>query len=63
MGPRPVFGHGPHRYFFQVIGLGQEVDQSSLTEAVTREELGREIQGKVVGWGTWIGVYERKWES
>ena len=63
MGPRPVLGHGPHRYFFQVIGLGQELDQFSLSEAVTKEELSREIQGKVVGWGTWIGVYERRWES
>ncbi len=59
MGPKPVIGHGPHRYFFQVIGLGEKLDRKSLTEEVTKEELGHRIEGKVIGWGTWIGVYER----
>ena len=60
IGPRPVLGHGPHRYFFQVIGLGKKLDQSKLSAAPTKEELAREIQDKIVGWGSWIGVYERK---
>ena len=60
IGPRPVLGHGPHRYFFQVVGLGEKLSQSKLSAAATKEELAREIEGKVVGWGSWIGVYERK---
>ena len=61
-GPRPVLGHGPHRYFFQVIGLGEKLSQSQLSAAATKEELAREIEGKLVGWVSWIGVYEKRLE-
>ncbi|TAQ84892.1 hypothetical protein B7494_g6789 [Chlorociboria aeruginascens] len=61
-GARPPFGHGPHRYFFSLIALNDVVDQSKLSKLATKEELAREMEGKVVGWGLWIGLYERKWK-
>lgn len=61
MGPRPVLGHGPHRYFYQVIALSEKVDQKSFAAArPTREELAKAIEGKVLACGIWIGVFERK---
>ena len=60
-GPRPVLGHGAHRYFYQVIALNEKVDQEGFAAAkATREELAKAIEGKVVAWGMWIGVFERK---
>ena len=60
-GPRPVIGHGPHRYFYQVIVLSEKVDQKGFAAAKpTREELAKAIEGKVLAWGMWIGVFERK---
>jgi phosphatidylethanolamine-binding protein (PEBP) family uncharacterized protein len=62
LGPRPLLGHGPHRYFFQLIALKEKVDAGNLSTVANKEELALEIQGKVIGWGVWIGVYERRWE-
>lgn len=60
-GPRPVIGHGPHRYFYQVIALSEKVDQKGFAAAKpTREELAKAIEGKVLAWGMWVGVFERK---
>ncbi|KAL2008419.1 hypothetical protein VTN00DRAFT_6613 [Thermoascus crustaceus] len=58
--PRPLRGHGPHRYWFEVIALNAAVDLDDLSPVATREELARDIEGKVAGWGTWVGVYEAK---
>lgn len=60
--PKPLLGHGPHRYFFTVIALDQPLDGSKFGESPALEEVAKAIQGKVVGWGQWIGVYERKWK-
>jgi len=67
-GPRPVMAHGPHRYFFQVVGLGQELDwrgirRTSQSSPLSREELAMAIEGKVVAWGLWVGTFERHWGS
>ena len=37
--------------------------KSALTKKgkVTRAVIAEEIVGKVVGWGEWIGSFERKW--
>lgn len=60
-GPRPVIGHGPHRYFYQVIALSEKVDQKGFAGAKpTREELAKAIEGKVLAWGKWVGLFERK---
>lgn len=60
-GARPPYAHGPHRYFFTVVALNQKLDQSKLGKESTLDDLKRECHGKVVGWGEWIGVFERKW--
>jgi phosphatidylethanolamine-binding protein (PEBP) family uncharacterized protein len=60
--PRPLLGHGPHRYFFTLIALNEPIDTSKLSAVPTAEEMAGAIEGKVVGWGEWIGVYERKWD-
>lgn len=59
-GPKPVLGHGPHRYMFQVVRLSSGVEGGKLSKIATRAELERAVDGKVVAWGTWIGTYERK---
>ena len=60
--PRPLLGHGEHRYFFTLVALNQAIDTSKLSSLPTIEEIAKAIDGNVVGWGEWIGVYERKWE-
>ncbi|CAM6097247.1 unnamed protein product [Calypogeia fissa] len=60
-GPRALKGHGPHRYFFMVVALGEKLDDSQLSAVPRRKELAKELQGKVLGWGEWMGVSERKW--
>ena len=61
--PRPIIGHGPHRYVFEVIGvkqgLGKELEGLG-KGAVTKEEVLKRLEGKVVAWGVWMGSYERK---
>lgn len=56
-GPRPVLGHGVHRYMFQVVGLSEGLE--GLSEVPTRLEIEKAIVGKVVGWGMWVGTYQR----
>ncbi|KAK3942989.1 PEBP-like protein [Diplogelasinospora grovesii] len=59
--PRPLLNHGPHRYFFEVIALSEPLDKELLKTRPTREQIAEAIQGKVLGWGMWVGVAERKW--
>ena len=60
-GPKPVLGHGSHRYFYQVIALSDRLDPNSFaTETPTMEELAKAVEGKVLAWGVWVGVFERK---
>ncbi len=60
-GPRPPVGHGEHRYFFQVVALRERLDLQKMKPVATREEVLREMEGRVCGWGEWIGVWENKW--
>ncbi|KAI1417766.1 PEBP-like protein [Hypoxylon sp. FL1857] len=60
--PRPLMNHGPHRYFFEVIALKEALDPSLLSATTTREQIGDAIVGKVLGWGMWVGIAERKWQ-
>lgn len=61
-GPKPLMGHGSHRYFYQLVALKEAVDVEKLGGKVTKDRLGAAIVGKVADWGQWTGVYERKWE-
>ena len=49
-------GPGLHRYFFQVVALKDRVDQRRLGWPATVEQMSHAIEGKVVGWGEWIGL-------
>ncbi|KAL5355259.1 phosphatidylethanolamine-binding protein [Aspergillus floccosus] len=60
MPPSPPLGRGPHRYFFQLVALGNPLDRKRMESFASLENITSEIQGKVVGWGDWVGVYERK---
>ncbi|OAG01846.1 PEBP-like protein [Paraphaeosphaeria sporulosa] len=55
---RPPRGHGPHRYFFVLVGLGEKLDLGRMDKVPTKGEVVREIEGKVVAWGVWEGTYE-----
>lgn len=61
IGPRPPVGHGPHRYFFQVVALKEKVKTAEMSPVATKEELMQQINGKIIGWGVWVGIFEHKW--
>ena len=58
--PLAPHGEGPHRYFFELVALNETIDQSTLSSPATVEEIAHAIEGKVAGWGAWMGLYERK---
>lgn len=59
-GARPLLGHGPHRYFYELIALKEPVDEKGLRPVPTKDELAAAIVGKVAGWGLWVGIYENQ---
>ncbi|KAL0930951.1 uncharacterized protein CTRU02_213686 [Colletotrichum truncatum] len=59
--PRPLMNHGPHRYFFEVVALGEPLDRTMLEARATREQVAEAVKGKVLGWGLWVGSCERRW--
>jgi phosphatidylethanolamine-binding protein (PEBP) family uncharacterized protein len=59
-GPRPVLGQGEHRYFFQVVALSQKLDVTKMNPVAKKNEILREMEGKILDWGEWIGIYENK---
>lgn len=58
---RPVLGHGPHRYFFILVGLTKKLDSRMLSKVPTKEEVEEAIVGKVAGWGMWEATFEQQW--
>ncbi|QGA13004.1 hypothetical protein EYB26_000649 [Talaromyces marneffei] len=58
--PRGLLGHGPHRYFYEIVALSEPIDTEKLSmTGATREELVKQLEGKVIAWGEWMGVWER----
>ncbi len=56
MGPRPVRGHGAHRYVFQLYALSRPIeagDRPDLAEALAA------MRGAVLARGKLVGTYER----
>lgn len=49
-----------HRVHFQVVALSNTVDTLELSEHPTRESFNGAVEGRVLGWGEWIGIYERQ---
>ncbi|KAL3476902.1 phosphatidylethanolamine-binding protein [Aspergillus californicus] len=58
LAPSPFFGKGPHRYFFELVALNDSIETDNMSQLATREEVSREIHGKVAAWGEWVGVFE-----
>jgi Raf kinase inhibitor-like YbhB/YbcL family protein len=55
-GPRPVRGHGPHRYVFQILALSSRLtlpEQPDLATVMTA------LAGTVLARGRLVGTYER----
>jgi len=63
-GPKPVLGHGEHRYFFQLVALKENLDlKNTGTKLITKKDLlDGALDGKVAAWGEWVGVFERHLE-
>jgi len=61
-GPRPPVGHGEHRYFFQVVALKDKLDPAKMSGVATKSELMEQMKSHIIGYGVWIGIFERKWE-
>jgi hypothetical protein len=55
-GPRPVPGHGPHRYFFQLFALGEPL---AIAPPRTLRMVTDAMAGKVLARGRLIGLFER----
>ncbi|WP_084531820.1 YbhB/YbcL family Raf kinase inhibitor-like protein [Nocardia miyunensis] len=56
-GPRPIPGHGPHRYVFQLFALDRP---SGLGENSTRTDAVAALDGHVIARGMLTGTYERR---
>jgi phosphatidylethanolamine-binding protein (PEBP) family uncharacterized protein len=60
--PRPLMGHGPHRYLFELVGLSEKLNASSISNVPTKTEIEKAIEGKVAAWGLWEAIYESTWD-
>ena len=49
-----------HRVHFQVVALTGTVDSGSLSEFPTTEGFQAAVEGLVLGWGEWVGIYEKQ---
>ncbi|KAK9235716.1 phosphatidylethanolamine-binding protein [Lipomyces kononenkoae] len=61
-GPKPPLGHGVHRYYYTLVALKEPLDTSKMSALATKKEIAQAIEGKMIGWGQWVGLFERKWE-
>ncbi|CAO2650161.1 Nn.00g014530.m01.CDS01 [Neocucurbitaria sp. VM-36] len=59
--PRPPLGHGPHRYFFELVALSEKLDPSVMSKVPTKKEVEEAIVGKVAAWGVWEASFEHRW--
>ncbi|KAE8351841.1 phosphatidylethanolamine-binding protein [Aspergillus coremiiformis] len=62
IGPAPPLGHGIHRYIFTIIALSEPL-QFDRPDRVSKKQIKEAIVGKVIGWGQWIGHFERPWPN
>ena len=57
LGPKPVAGHGPHHYYFQLFALTTKLE---FKKPPKKEEILKAIRGNVLGVATCIGAFERE---
>lgn len=48
-----------HRVHFQVVALSKSADTTALSEHPTKESFWGAVEGFVLGWGEWVGIYEK----
>ena len=48
-----------HHNYFQLVALDRPVDTMGLSHHPTRESFNGAVEGKVIGWGEWVGIYEK----
>ena len=44
---------------FDVVALKEKLSVVGQNKLVTKEEIAQAIEGKVLGWGRWMGLFER----
>ncbi|KAL3453032.1 phosphatidylethanolamine-binding protein [Aspergillus insuetus] len=59
-GPAAPLGHGVHRYVYTIIALDEPL-HFDRPDKVTKSQVKRAMIGKVIGWGQWVGHFERPW--
>ncbi|GLB02022.1 hypothetical protein AtubIFM57258_000435 [Aspergillus tubingensis] len=58
IGASPPYGHGYHRYIFTIVALSEPLDIAQPDKA-TVSVIKEAMAGKVIGWGEWLGTYQR----
>ena len=61
-GRKPLMGHGPNRYCYQLVALKERVNTDKMGKGA-KDGKGAAIGENVFGWGQSIDVHERKWEG
>ncbi|KAJ5698840.1 hypothetical protein N7462_000845 [Penicillium macrosclerotiorum] len=56
------YGHGSHRYVFTIIALNAPLE-FQIPAKTTKNDIKRAMAGKVIGWGQWVGTFERTWSQ
>ncbi len=56
IGPGPIKGHGPHRYFFEIFALNTRLN---INYPLRRNELLRKMTGHVLTKGVLVGIFEK----
>ncbi|KAJ5091066.1 Phosphatidylethanolamine-binding protein PEBP [Penicillium alfredii] len=62
IGAGAPLGHGKHRYLFTIIALNAPLQFDS-PEKASKQDIKQAMIGKVIGWGQWIGHFERPWPN
>ncbi|CAL5867123.1 uncharacterized protein PFLUO_LOCUS1335 [Penicillium psychrofluorescens] len=62
IGAGAPLGHGSHRYVFTIIALNAPLEVET-PERATKAEIKQAMEGKIIGWGQWTGVFERPWST
>ncbi|CAG7915821.1 unnamed protein product [Penicillium olsonii] len=60
VGAGAPLGHGKHRYVFTIIALSESL-KFPAPETACKEDIKRAMEGKVIGWAQWTGVFEKPW--
>ena len=56
-GPLPPYGHGWHRYYFELFALDRELD---LKAGAQKQQLVNSMQGHILGQAKLMGRYHRE---